>query len=511
MRVVTCDLCRMRPAKLFAAGPLAVWPRRCDVMSSRRTFSLSLSSFSVLILCVVVFLALLTISDELLTTSSAAATSTRTTTLAPLVFHYGWAASFLALVLCLPHLVPSARSPSRATRELVQRLFSANQATLVVSPEHDHLRHRRRHHVVFDELLAAGADPDATSTPLRPLHQACGRGDLLAVELLLAAGCSVSSSQLLQLDWHAPQAIDIVHALIAAGADPSGAPGDALVNACHVNAPAKVVEVLLDAGVNPNCSRLSGHTALHEAARSCSSAGDVSLIRLLLARGSTASARSRTGITPLHVARHWAAVMALIEAGANPNTRSNNSCVPLHMATSDEVAAALIAGGAIVDTYTIPQHLAPVHMASRLQSIPMLLVLLGAGADPNAHSHAGSTLHHAVARFRSAYPAVTLLLGAGALPSATNSRGLTALAYLAERCLSVPAATLPRLPSVSRAIGALLSAGASLDEVEASGEGNTARFKELVISSRIFPGVTDKTAESVLVARWKAEAKEKLL
>lgn len=356
-------------------------------------------------------------------------------------------------------------------------------------------------------LLCFGADPLHHSSVYQPLQDAFRKCDAPYIKFLLDAGYPLQQDAILGVEWRASDAPAAVRTLLAAGADPAGGANcEALFAACRAGASAEAVEALLDAGLDPNGSRATGIVALHEAARSCT--GDASLIRLLLRRGGNPHARSGTGVTPLHLAHHSAAVLALIAAGADPNARSRNTCTPLHMATTEDATAALIHGGAAVDPQTNPQQLRPLHMASRLQALPVMLCLIGAGADPSSRSHAGTALHHAMSRFRSCYAAVVLLLSAGASPAEVNRRGLTPLAFLADRCLSLPTVNATRLKAVSRSIGALLCAGASLDEVAMCGEGKKEQFMALVALAGIFTPMPPD--EVTLLARWKADAKEKL-
>ncbi len=75
----------------------------------------------------------------------------------------------------------------------------------------------------------------------------------------------------------------------------SGEPGSSRWNPTQQ---AATIEVLIDAGADPDCSAAGGVTPLHRAVRTrCAAA-----VRVLLARGANPRARNASGSTPLHLA-----------------------------------------------------------------------------------------------------------------------------------------------------------------------------------------------------------------
>jgi hypothetical protein len=85
----------------------------------------------------------------------------------------------------------------------------------------------------------------------------------------------------------------------------------------------RVLDALLDAGLDPHSRDSGGRTLLHELARF-----DLGVLPRLLARGLDVNARARDGLTPLHLAvsRRWPAAMvtALVDAGADPHAANND-------------------------------------------------------------------------------------------------------------------------------------------------------------------------------------------
>ena len=210
------------------------------------------------------------------------------------------------------------------------------------------------------------------------------------------------------------------------------------------------IEVLLDAGVDPNKKGSYREQPLHDAAEG----GHVDAIKVLLSAGAEPNVWDYGRKTPLHLAAGCGrveAVEVLIEAGADPNTmgsvfRPNNNGgekTPLHIAVGKgyicfglrdasrrrlRVARALIAGGA--DPNAANEYgSTPLHTAVRHGNLPAVELLLEHGADPNAKNGGGVTpLHVAVET-----ELVTVLLAAGADPNARDRDGDTPLRFAADR------------------------------------------------------------------------------
>ncbi|MBI1875088.1 MAG: ankyrin repeat domain-containing protein [Acidobacteria bacterium] len=94
---------------------------------------------------------------------------------------------------------------------------------------------------------------------------------------------------------------------------------------------AEVVQLLLDAGVSPNCHDEHGVTALMLAAR----AGQPHMAKLLVQRGADLEARDELGQTPLFYAVQGGSVelaAVLLELGADPLVRDRKGRSPLYYA-----------------------------------------------------------------------------------------------------------------------------------------------------------------------------------
>ena len=287
-------------------------------------------------------------------------------------------------------------------------------------------------------LLSAGADMNVqTGKGTTPLHAAVQGNAPRSFGILLDAGAAPTvknreGATALDLVALAPEAdafvahfgfglhsaaergqLEVVEALLAAGADPGYQPqtwagiaftaGTPLYEAA-ARGHRSVVTALLSAGVDPRTGGKRWDTPLHGAARG----GHADVIRLLLAAGADLypqdTCKPCSVGTPLHVAAshgHIEAIEVLIEAGADPDTpvRSNRS--------------SYIGSAPLPPLGMMASRATPLHMASNSERIGALTVLLDAGADPNAEAKHGHT-PLSVASVSGNAKAITTLLARGA-------------------------------------------------------------------------------------------------
>ena len=281
-------------------------------------------------------------------------------------------------------------------------------------------------------FVAPASSGDDSGTLDRQLVDAASRGDLGAVEALIAAGADPNARMdgypALQLAVR-DGTVEVVGALLAAGAD--------------VNAFGEWV---------PGCCQ-DRDTALHQAVRYWYVCGDgdieycparAEVIQVLLAAGADVDARQELGgMTPLHAAANVGRrfevremLLMLLNAGADPNAQDEYGRTPLHFAAgsiSSAAIAVLLDAGAEPDTWD-EYHRTPLHLAACVGGPENVDALLDAGAYIKARDHRGMTpLHLAVDSCRS--PAViAVLLDAGADPKARVLSGRTPWDFVRMNC-----------------------------------------------------------------------------
>lgn len=307
-------------------------------------------------------------------------------------------------------------------------------------------------------LLDKGANPNARDEFGRTaVHYAAGgtteiagTGALLNLLLLKGGDCCLQDSQgdtplhyAVAKGTHGlPDDSDIQHrirSLLGHGANPD-VPNRRGYTALHFSAKSDVfvglslVNILLQAGADPNRSADDGSTSLHLAAgvpvildhghghdifsqgrltgRSITTFDDDALIiRALLAGGAKPNVTNNAGMTPLLVALSLveeplshiiAATNALLSAGADPNFTRRDGLSPLH----------------IVLNY--PESRSRLARRMTQESIVLVEALLGAGADPDTKNPKGDTPLHVAVRQWWGEDMVDALLAGGADPCIRN-------------------------------------------------------------------------------------------
>lgn len=340
--------------------------------------------------------------------------------------------------------------------ELVQLILATGRADLNPTAARDcaplHLAVQYNHAVVA-QLIAAGADCNAASEDgITPLHIACGLGHMEIAEQLVNVGANIHSvtddnkpygrrtalheaaeSGCLQL----VQLLLSKHAVVNAVDNLNTSPLLVAVQEGHV----EVVWALLAAGADPSLAELTrGFTPLHKAVAQCRD----NIVQLLLdAAPAGVNASAQSNITPMHIAAAKglsAMVKRLLAANALHSVpEAQTRFTPLHKAAQAGhagVVRLLVAAGAAVNA---PTHhaLTALFEAATAGHTDVVQVLLASQAD--VHARAGPTeptgnrtaLHEAACAGHAGI--VQLLLQARADVNAVNHQGITALYKAAQQ------------------------------------------------------------------------------
>lgn len=265
-------------------------------------------------------------------------------------------------------------------------------------------------------LLKAKANPNAAKqTGETPLMTCARRGNLDAVRLLLARGANVNASEnrhgQTALMWAAAKNHhQVVRVLVEHGADVQaktkrvkpwqlatylGGAQDVVQGdytpvffAVQQNA-LDAVEVLVGAGATLNEAAADGMTPLLMAAAS----GHEQLALLLVDRGSDPNAADQNGVTALHYAiQRGLAIVGGVRRRVGPNMRELVKALLAHGADPNARFMQLpLRARMIGQPRSGPEGATPFHLAAASNDIPLMRMLLAAGANPNLRTSDNTT------------------------------------------------------------------------------------------------------------------------
>lgn len=382
----------------------------------------------------------------------------------------------LFVALQLATASPVAAADDRRLVDAVKRRDGATARALlaqrvdvrVKAPDGSVALHWAVHH--DDEELArlivrAGADVNAANDyGVTSLALAAANGSVALVRLLLEAGASPtmasSSGETPLIAASRTGVLPVVAALLdhGAGVDAKdGSYGQTALMWAISERHSDVVRLLLERGASPTARSTGGYSPLLFAAR----VGDLDSARLLLAAGASPNDAAADGTSVLLTAivrGHVPFAMELLERGANPNA-DVTGYTALHWAAGSWETEMTGPNG--IDTRSDPEWASLAGIADPTQKLALIRALLARGADPNAvlskappragysqlvveHRVAGTSPYVGATPFLLAAMAADVdvmraLVDAGADPRRTAKEGTTALMvaaglgrYLAE-------------------------------------------------------------------------------
>jgi ankyrin repeat protein len=295
-------------------------------------------------------------------------------------------------------------------------------------------------------FITAGANVNAeNNTGHTPLHIVTAQNRTAMVRLLLSSG-AMADVRKLTLETPLALAIQLglstcVQLLVQAGAvinPPSNttAPLFAAVGLDRVD----IVQHLLNAGAQVNCTLSSGITPIIAAAQ----ANHAECLQLLVKHGNpNVDAAKADGSSAIHAAamrNHHAVMQVLIDAFCDVNSARQDGMTPLLQVVQqedsperDKTIDMLLAAGVDVNWVSIDGTMAIQHAALN-GDLLLLKKLLAAGANINALANDGSSAM-CLAMSKGHAPVVALLLMAGANCLPKRQDGTTVLHLAAKQGL----------------------------------------------------------------------------
>ena len=190
------------------------------------------------------------------------------------------------------------------------------------------------------------------------------------------------------------------------------------------------MDILLNAGANPNTTDASGNTYLHNAVSKNSSK---EVLQTIIDHRADANATNKSNQTALLLAckmKNTEAISVLLNAGADPNSAdiSGDTCLlnAVRENCDKETLQAIIDHGADLNVSNICNQTA-LLLACKLQNTESMNVLLNAGANSNSIDISGDTclLNAVIERWNK--ETVQAIINNGADVNATNRNNQTAL------------------------------------------------------------------------------------
>ena len=291
---------------------------------------------------------------------------------------------------------------------------------------------------IIQTIIHHGSDVNATSKrKVTALMTACQMSNSNVINVLLNAGANpnivdVDGFTCLHYAVHYGFSKEVFQAIIDHRADVNATNKDnrtALMMACDDNNEG-IINVLLNAGANPNIVDVDGYTCLHYAAYGeCSK----DVLETIISQGVDVNATNKHKLTALRMACQRVntdAINIRLNARADPNITDKLGATCIHHAVgkgcSKDVLEKIINHDRDVNVGNKSDITASM-VACRKGNKDVINVLLNAGADPNITSENGDTCLHDAVKNGSSKEVLQAIIDHSADLNATNKKNETAL------------------------------------------------------------------------------------
>ena len=298
---------------------------------------------------------------------------------------------------------------------------------------------------VIQALIDHNADVNAiTQKNQTALILACMIGNIHAIDILLNARANPNVSDVdgytcLHYTILENCSKEVIQAIVDHGADVNATNNSnrtALMMACLKHN--VTIDVLLNAGANPNIVDFDGNTCLHDAVVGNCGKDVLQAIMDHEADVNATNQKDQTALILAYAVGNISAMAVLLDAGTdfvlkagNPNVSARNGSSWLHCAIYGKcrktVLQAIIDQGADVNE-TNMDNVTPLMIACENNDIDAIHVLLNAGADLNIVDSMGDTCLHAAVHAGCGKEVFHAIINHGADLNITNRHKQTALA-----------------------------------------------------------------------------------
>ena len=321
---------------------------------------------------------------------------------------------------------------------------------------------------IISKIIDHGADVNVTNKKnVTPLMIACHKRITYAINILLNAGADPNISDAkgntcIQNAVGKGCSKDALETIVNHRADVNAVNkkhATALMIAC-ASSNKDAINVLLDAGADPNITDGMGNTCIQIAVgNGCSK----DVLETIVNHGVDVNATNKKNVTALMIACEKGnanAINVLLNAGAHPNIIDANGNTCLHYAAYGDCIKdslqTVINHGAEVNA-TNAGYATAIMLACEKGNTDVINVLLNAGADPSIADADGDTWLHQAVRGGCSKEVLETLISHGADVNAANKNNVTALKIACEK-------------GNSDALNVLLSAGGDPNITDTGGD-----------------------------------------
>ena len=259
----------------------------------------------------------------------------------------------------------------------------------------------------LEKIISHSADVNATNkNNVTSLMIACRKGNIDVINVLLNAGADTDIADAYGYTWlhfavEGGCSKQVLHAILGHGADVNATNKyneTALKTACE-KGNEDIINVLLNAGADPNIVDDGGFTGIHHATSGkCSK----EIFQAIIDNGDV-NATSKENTTALMIAcekGNEGATDVLLKAGADPNIADGDGNTWIYYAVAGNcrkgLLQAILDHGSDVNAINT-NNVTPLMVACKKGNVDAINVLLKSGADPNMIDKSGATwTNHAI-------------------------------------------------------------------------------------------------------------------